>query len=106
MFQRLPLRRGFQAAQDVSGRVTRESALPGLAAWGRVRDYRVGQIAKLTNVEVHTGSRLSAQDVLDTGTETVVVVATRSRLRGDRAAYTNTHAILGSVGKRSSLPMT
>ena len=85
--------------------MSRERALPGLAAWGRVRNYRVGQIAKLTNVEVHTGSRLSAQDVLDTGAETVVV-ATRSRLRGDRAAYTNTHAILGSVGKRSSLPMT
>ena len=60
-----------EAEADVGGRVIRESALPGLAAWGRVRDYRVGQIAKMKNVEVHTGSRLSAQDVLDYGAETV-----------------------------------
>ncbi len=92
-----------EAEPDVGGRVSRESTLPGLAAWGRVRDYRVGQIAKMKNVEVHTGSRLSTQDVLDYGAETVVV-ATGSRWRGDGAAYTNTHAIPGSDGKKVFTP--
>ncbi len=43
-------RRGYEVALAeagtmLGGRVTRERALPGLAAWGRVADYRVGQIA-------------------------------------------------------------
>ena len=88
-----------EAEADIGGRVTRESALPGLAAWGRVRDYRVAQIAKMKNVEVHTGTRLSAQDVLDYGAETVVV-ATGSHWRGDGVAYTNVHAIPGCDGNR------
>ena len=92
-----------EAQPDVGGRVTRESALPGLAAWGRVRDYRVGQIDKLKNVEVHTGSALSAQDVLDYGAETVII-ATGSHWRGDGVAYTNAHPIPGCDGRKVFTP--
>ena len=92
-----------EAEPEVGGRVVRESALPGLAAWGRVRDYRVGQIANMKNVEVHTGTRLSAQDVLDYGAETVVI-ATGSQWRGDGVAYTNAHPISGSDGKKVFTP--
>ena len=92
-----------EAQPDVGGRVTRESALPGLAAWGRVRDYRVGQIEKLKNVEVHTGSALSAQDVLDYGAETVII-ATGSHWRGDGVAYTNAHPIPGCDGRKVFTP--
>ena len=47
----------------------------GLGEWKRIVNYRQIQLDKLRNVEVHTGSRLSAQDVLEYGAE-IVVVAT------------------------------
>ena len=37
-------------APALGGRVARERALPGLSAWGRVADYRTGQIAPMPNV--------------------------------------------------------
>ena len=47
-----------EAGRELGGRVARERRLPGLAAWGRVADYRIGQLASLPNVEVYRGSRL------------------------------------------------
>ncbi|HAB11598.1 MAG TPA: trimethylamine dehydrogenase, partial [Planctomycetaceae bacterium] len=47
------------------GRVTHESHLPGLNAWARVRDWRVGRIQEMANVEVFPGSRLTAEDILE-----------------------------------------
>ena len=41
-----------EATTELGGRVARECRLPGLAEWGRVRDYRVTQLDKLTNVQV------------------------------------------------------
>jgi dimethylamine/trimethylamine dehydrogenase len=55
----------------VGGRVTLESRLPGLSAWARVRDYRMGQIGKMTNVEVYRDSHLTAEDVLGFGAQHV-----------------------------------
>jgi dimethylamine/trimethylamine dehydrogenase len=46
-----------EAGRTLGGRVTRERALPGLSAWGRVADYRTGQIAVMPNVEVYYDSR-------------------------------------------------
>jgi len=68
-------RRGYQVAlaeagTTLGGRVARERALPGLSAWGRVADYRAGQIAPMPNVSVHYESRLSAAEVLDFGFQT------------------------------------
>ena len=92
-----------EARDEVGGRVTFESSLPGLAEWARVRDYRQTQIAKMKNVEVHTGSALAAQDVLDYGAETVVI-ATGASWRRDGVAYTNAHAIPGCDGNRVYTP--
>ncbi|MES1150534.1 MAG: NAD(P)-binding protein, partial [Dongia sp.] len=39
-----------EASSELGGRVAKESKLPGLAAWGRVRDYRITQLDKLPNV--------------------------------------------------------
>ncbi len=80
-------KRGFQvtiadAATEAGGRVSREARLPGLAEWGRVRDYRLGQIERLANVELHLGSRLEAADVREFGADHVLV-ATGSRWRRD-----------------------
>lgn len=71
-----------EARRELGGRVTREARLPGLAEWARVRDWRVGQIAKLANVAVYLDSALTAQDVLDFGAQHVVI-ATGCRWRRD-----------------------
>ena len=49
--------------RELGGRVSKESKLPGLASWARVRDYRLGQIAKLSTIEVFRESELAASDV-------------------------------------------
>ncbi len=74
-----------EATRDLGGRVHREARLPGLATWGRVRDYRVGQIDKLPNVAVFRESRLTADDVLGFGVSHVVL-ATGSHWRRDGVA--------------------
>ncbi|MCA3509797.1 MAG: NAD(P)-binding protein, partial [Rhodobacter sp.] len=71
-------RRGYEVAlaeagTTLGGRVARERALPGLSAWGRVADYRAGQIAPMPDVSVHYESRLSAAEVLDLGFQHVAV---------------------------------
>ena len=62
--------RGFavtvaEAREELGGRVTIESKLPGLATWARVHDYRVNLIQTMANVDIYRGSPLSAQDVID-----------------------------------------
>ena len=74
-----------EAGSELGGRVARERRLPGLAAWGRVADYRIGQLASLANVEVYRGSRLDAGDVIGLGFDHIVV-ATGSHWRSDGVA--------------------
>ncbi|HMK86098.1 MAG TPA: FAD-dependent oxidoreductase [Steroidobacteraceae bacterium] len=78
-------KRGFlvtltDAASEPGGRVTRESRLPGLSEWARVRDYRLGQIAKLPQVSMYLESRVSAQQVREFGANHVLI-ATGARWR-------------------------
>lgn len=81
-------RRGFDAvhlvdaAPEIGGRLRWVRRLPTLGDWGRITDHRAIQLATLPNVEVITGRRLSADDVLDYGAQ-LVVVATGSHWRGD-----------------------
>ncbi len=91
-------RRGYrvtlaEASTTLGGRVTRERLLPGLAAWGRVADYRTGQIAPMPNVEVYLQSALSAEDVLGLGCEHVAI-ATGSSWRRDAVARLHLAPIL------------
>jgi dimethylamine/trimethylamine dehydrogenase len=62
-----------EATTQLGGRVTRESALPTLAEWGRVRDWRIAQLNKLPNVEVWFDSRLDAEQILEFGADRVVL---------------------------------
>ncbi len=73
-----------EASRELGGRVKLECKLPGLSAWGRVRDYRVGQIAKMENVTVYPESRLTAADVFALG-HGHVALATGSKWRRDGA---------------------
>ena len=80
-------RRGYEVAlaeatRDLGGRLVKERRLPGLAAWGRVVDYRVGQIEPMTNVEIYRESRLSADDILGFGFSHVAI-ACGSKWRAD-----------------------
>jgi dimethylamine/trimethylamine dehydrogenase len=70
--------RGFavtlaEATEELGGRVTIESKLPGLATWARVRDYRTNLIQTMGNVDIYRGSRLSAKDVIDFGCDHAVI---------------------------------
>lgn len=67
---------------SLGGRVAREATLPGLATWGRVRDWRATMLGKLPNVQVYPGSRMTAADVEGFGAEHVVL-ATGARWRRD-----------------------
>ncbi|MEM7547924.1 MAG: FAD-dependent oxidoreductase [Pseudomonadota bacterium] len=67
---------------ELGGRVTRESRLPGLSAWARVRDHRVQQLRQMPNVEIFLDSDMGPDEVAETECG-LVAVATGARWRGD-----------------------
>ncbi len=71
-----------EAGRELGGRVSKESRLPGLTEWARVRDYRVQQIERMSNVDIYRESELSAEDVLAVGADHVVI-ATGATWRRD-----------------------
>ncbi|MFP6744518.1 MAG: FAD-dependent oxidoreductase [Alphaproteobacteria bacterium] len=71
-----------EAGAELGGRVTLESALPGLGAWSRVRDYRTYQLSQLGNVSVYRESPLGADEVREFGAPRVVL-ATGAQWRRD-----------------------
>jgi dimethylamine/trimethylamine dehydrogenase len=83
-----------EGSKQLGGRVAREARLPGLAEWGRVRDWRVGQINKMRNVSVYLDSMLGAQDVLDFGADHVLL-ATGCHWRRDGFGRSNGMGIKG-----------
>jgi dimethylamine/trimethylamine dehydrogenase len=62
-----------EARTELGGRVAREAALPTLAEWGRVRDWRISQLNKLPNVEIFLDSRLDAAQIREFGADRVVL---------------------------------
>jgi len=71
-----------EAEKTLGGRVTLESQLPGLSEWARVREWRLGQIVKMPNVDVYPDNRLEIDSVLELGAQHVIV-ATGSKWRRD-----------------------
>ena len=71
-----------EASREPGGRVARECRLPGLAAWGRVRDWRMLQIEKLANVSLYLESAMGVDTVRELA-PTHVLVATGARWRRD-----------------------
>ncbi|MEE4239376.1 MAG: FAD-dependent oxidoreductase [Anderseniella sp.] len=101
-------RRGYdvaiaEAAGELGGRVARECRLPGLSAWGRVRDYREYQLRQRGNVEIYLDSKLSAEQVLEFGFDNVAI-ATGAKWRRDGVARQHVVAMPVASGARVYTP--
>jgi dimethylamine/trimethylamine dehydrogenase len=94
-------KRGFrrvhlvEAEAEIGGLMRWVPKLPGLGEWARVVNWRAVQLAKLGNVEVITGTRLTAADVREYGAE-IVVVATGARWAEDGVNYLTHEPIAGA----------
>ncbi len=84
-----------EASVELGGRVARECRLPGLPTWGRVRDWRMTQINKMPNVEVYRESKLTAEQVRETGCS-LVAIATGARWRKDGVGRIHSFPVPGS----------
>ncbi len=100
--------RGYQvtlaeARRELGGRVTRESAMPGLSEWVRVREYRVQRIHELANVSVYLDSHISAADLVEFGFEHVIV-ATGATWRRDGVGRWLSRPLEWAAGDRVFTP--
>lgn len=88
-----------EATAELGGRVPREASLPGLAAWRRVSEYRIGQLSRHYRdvVEIARQSEITADDALGGGF-TDILVATGARWRNDGVGRWHTSAIPVAVG--------
>ena len=80
-------KRGYQVTltetrNEAGGRVTRESRLPKLNEWARVRDYRLGQIQRMPHVEIYLESEMNAEQIREFGADKVAL-ATGALWRND-----------------------
>jgi dimethylamine/trimethylamine dehydrogenase len=101
-------RRGYEvhlaeATDDLGGRVSRESRLPGLSEWARVRDWRVGQLERLPNVNIYRDSKLEPEHVLEFGARHVAI-ATGSHWRRDGVGRESGFAVPGFDGPNVFTP--
>jgi dimethylamine/trimethylamine dehydrogenase len=62
-----------EARGEFGGRLLFEAALPGLSAWRRVLDYRLGQLRTAPNAELYLDSPLEAEQICEFGFERVVL---------------------------------
>jgi dimethylamine/trimethylamine dehydrogenase len=86
--------RGYQvllaeAERELGGRVSRESKLPGLSEWARVRDYRVQQISSMPNVDVYLDNRMEADDVAAIEADHIVIATGAKWVANGRGMFQN-----------------
>ena len=84
----------LEARKELGGRVLRESALPGLNEWRRVMDWRLTQIRKMKNVTIYPSSPMTAEEILESGAQNIIV-ATGATWRRDGVGRTLWKPILG-----------
>ena len=87
--------RGYQvmlaeAKRELGGRVSRESKLPGLSEWARVRDYRVQQIQSMPNVETYLENSMQVEDVLAVEANHIVIATGASWQADARGVFNET----------------
>ncbi len=83
------------ASRELGGRLNFEPQLPTLSAWARVRDYRLGQIAKLSNIEIFRESPMDKQALFESGYKHIVL-ATGANWRKDGIGHNNYVALPGT----------
>lgn len=94
-------KRGFEnvhvvdAAPKPGGALRWMAHLPGLAEWVRVIDYRLGQIERLSNVQLVPNTQLDVDAILDYGGQ-IVIAATGSTWRGDGLNWATHRATPGA----------
>jgi len=71
-------RQGFgvtlaEQSEDWGGRVLKESQLPGMATWRRVRDYRVWALSQMGNVDMFTNSPMDAAALKEFGADHIAL---------------------------------
>ena len=84
-----------EAEREIGGLLRWVPKLPGLGEWGRLLNWRAIQLEKLRNVEVITGARLSAAEILEYGAE-IVVLATGSAWAGDGMSWVTREPLSGA----------
>lgn len=62
-----------EAGREVGGRVTRESTLPGMSEYARVRNYRQQGMLEMANVDVFLESPMGVEDVMAVEADHVVI---------------------------------
>ncbi|URK85921.1 FAD-dependent oxidoreductase (plasmid) [Rhizobium sp. RCAM05350] len=61
------------AGRTFGGRLTFEKTLPGLSAWNRVAEYRLGRLNEMTNISMYLESPLGVDEIIDLAPDHVVV---------------------------------
>ncbi|MDH3633983.1 MAG: FAD-dependent oxidoreductase [Gammaproteobacteria bacterium] len=71
-----------EAGHELGGRINRESRLPGMSEYKRVRDWRLGQLVRMANVEIYPDNRLDVDSILELDSQHVLL-ATGAHWRSD-----------------------
>ena len=83
-----------EGERDFGGRLSFESKLPGLSAWGRVVDYRLGRLKVMTNVELFLGSSVGVDEIIELAPNRVVVA---TGARWTRMLYSSMEIPVGQL---------
>lgn len=86
-----------ESRDELGGRVTREARIKGLAAWGRVRDYRLYQLRQMANVSLYPSSPLDADGIAEFAASHVLL-ATGAHWLADGRGRTRLSPIPGFDG--------
>ncbi len=57
------------SSRSFGGRLTFEKTLPGLSAWNRVVEYRLGRLDEMSNVSLYPESTLGVDEIIDLAPE-------------------------------------
>lgn len=82
------------SASELGGRLLFETSLPGLATWGRVRDYRLHALRQMANVDLFLESELGADDVLQLEHQHIAVA---TGAHWTRSLYSSLEIPLGTL---------
>jgi len=77
-----------ESRDEPGGRVSRESQLPGLSSWARVRDYRLHQLNQSADAQLYLSSPMSAKEIDEFDADTVTL-ATGASWRTDGVGSRN-----------------